>query len=68
MEFASDAIGDLLYELFLEHGVLVASILANPKIIRLEPPLIIDEKTVEDFLQRFEKALQQVPLRLASRA
>ncbi len=64
MEFVSDQVGDLLYELFLEHGVLVASILANPKIIRLEPPLIIEEKTVDDFLQRFEAALQEVPRRL----
>lgn len=64
MEFVSGKVGDLLYELFLEHGVLVASILATPEIIRLEPPLIIDEKVVDDFLQRFEAALRELPKRL----
>lgn len=64
MEFVSDQVGDLLYELFLEQGVLVASILATPQIIRLEPPLIIDEEVVDDFLQRFATALQQLPKRL----
>jgi putrescine aminotransferase len=66
MEFVSDQVGDLLYELFLEHGVLVASILATPHIIRLEPPLIIDEQVVDDFLQRFEAALRQLPKRLGA--
>ncbi|MGH7495722.1 MAG: aspartate aminotransferase family protein [bacterium] len=66
IEFVSDQAGDRMYELFLEHGVLVASILATPKIIRLEPPLIIGEKVVDEFLQRFEAALQQLPKRLAN--
>ncbi len=68
MEFVTDQVGDLMYELFLEHGVLVASILATPKIIRLEPPLIIDEKVVDDFLQRFEAALRILPQRLKPNA
>lgn len=64
MEFVSGKVGDLLYELLLEHGVLVASILSTPEIIRLEPPLIIDEKVVDDFLQRFEAALRELPKRM----
>ncbi|MCG3117925.1 MAG: Putrescine aminotransferase [bacterium] len=60
MEFHTDDIGNALYDLFFEKGVLVASILANPKIIRLEPPLIIDEKIVDDVITRFEDALQEL--------
>jgi putrescine aminotransferase len=60
MEFHTDEIGNALYDLFFEKGVLVASILANPKIIRLEPPLIIDDKVVDDVVGRFEEALREL--------
>jgi len=60
MEFHSDDIGNALYDLFFEKGVLVASILANPKIIRLEPPLIIDEKIVDEVIHRFDEALREL--------
>jgi putrescine aminotransferase len=60
MEFHTDDIGDKLYSLFFEKGVLVASILANPKIIRLEPPLIIDEKVVDEVIDRFEAAFHEL--------
>jgi putrescine aminotransferase len=62
MEFHTDEIGDKLYSLFFEKGVLVASILANPKIIRLEPPLIIDEKVVDEMIGRFDEALRELRL------
>jgi putrescine aminotransferase len=60
MEFHTDGIGNALYDLFFEKGVLVASILANPKIIRLEPPLIIDEKVVDEVIGRFDEALREL--------
>jgi putrescine aminotransferase len=60
MEFHTDDIGNALYDLFFEKGVLVASILANPKIIRLEPPLIIDEKVVDEVVERFDEALREL--------
>lgn len=60
MEFHTDDIGNALYDLFFEKGVLVASILANPKIIRLEPPLIIDEKIVDEVITRFDEALREL--------
>jgi putrescine aminotransferase len=63
MEFHTDNIGNALYDLFFEKGVLVASILANPKIIRLEPPLIIDEKIVEEVIRRFDKALRELKVK-----
>ncbi len=62
MEFHTDEIGDKLYSLFFEKGVLVAAILANPKIIRLEPPLIIDEKIVDEVTGRFDEALRELRL------
>lgn len=68
LEFASDDIGNLLYELFFEEGVLVASILANPQIIRLEPPLIIEESVVDDFIARFETVLQKLPKRMTQKS
>jgi acetylornithine/succinyldiaminopimelate/putrescine aminotransferase len=40
--------------------VLVASIPANPKIIRLEPPLIIDETIVDEVIGRFDAALREL--------
>jgi putrescine aminotransferase len=62
MEFHTDDLGNALYDLFFEKGVLVASILANPKIIRLEPPLIIDEKIIDEVIRRFEEALRELKI------
>jgi len=43
----------------INKGVLVAYTLNNPKVIRIEPPLIIEEATIDQVISAFAYAVEQ---------
>ena len=57
VEFADADIGALFISELAERGVLTAFGLNNPKVVRLEPPLIVTEAQVDEALDRFGEAL-----------
>jgi len=55
VEFASDEVAELTVMQMLKHGMCAAFTLNNPRVVRLEPPLIISEdevRTAVDILDR----------------
>ncbi|MCC6403510.1 MAG: aspartate aminotransferase family protein [Fimbriimonadaceae bacterium] len=46
VELAMDEVGELLVAQLLKRGVIVAYTLNNPRVIRLEPPLVVSEDQV----------------------
>ena len=58
VEFADADIGALVVAEMAERGVLTAFGLNNPKVVRLEPPLIIGKEHVDEALAVFAEALK----------
>ena len=58
VEFADADIGALFISELAERGVLTAFGLNNPKVVRLEPPLIVTEAQVDEALEKFAEALR----------
>ncbi len=58
VEFVDADIGGLFVAELAERGVLTAFGLNNPKVVRLEPPLIIEKAHVEEALAAFGEALK----------
>ncbi len=57
VEFTDADIGALLISELASRGVLTAFGLNNPKVVRLEPPLIVTEAQIEEALAKFADAL-----------
>ncbi|MDR1702723.1 MAG: aminotransferase class III-fold pyridoxal phosphate-dependent enzyme [Sporomusaceae bacterium] len=57
VELAKEGIGGLLMSSLIDQGIIVAYTLNNPKVIRLEPPLIITQEQIDFALGAFKKAL-----------
>jgi len=53
VEFTMDEVGELTIAQMTKRGLIAAYTLNNPKVIRFEPPLIINESEVEDAAKIF---------------
>lgn len=57
VEFTKEGVGGAMISLLIEQGVLAAYTLNNPKVLRLEPPLLIEVEQINHVLTVFETAL-----------
>jgi len=60
VEFSNEDIGLLVISFLIKRGVLVAYGLNNPRVMRLEPPLVISEELLSRVIEAFKGALQDV--------
>lgn len=58
IELTNEGIGGVLMSELINHGILVAYTLNNPKVIRIEPPLIIEDSLLEEVLKGFYSAVE----------
>jgi len=58
IELTKEGIGGLLMSELINKGVLVAYTLNNPKVIRIEPPLIISQELVDIVLKALADAIE----------
>lgn len=65
VEFQEDEVGELVVAQLLKRGVCVAYALNNPRVLRFEPPLIIDDEQVNDAITAFDGAIQETSELLA---
>ncbi len=66
VEFTMDEVGELTIAQMTKRGLIAAYTLNNPKVIRFEPPLIINESEVEDAAKIFGEAVAETAELLAS--
>ena len=66
VEFTMDEVGELTIAQMTKRGLIAAYTLNNPKVIRFEPPLIINEAEVEDAARIFGEAVAETAELLAS--
>lgn len=59
IELTKEGIGGFLMSELIARGVLVAYTLNNPKVIRIEPPLIIDKVTIDKVINALTEAVGQ---------
>lgn len=59
VEFAMDEVGELVVAQLLKRGMCVAYTLNNPRVLRFEPPLIIDEEQVDFAARTFGEAVAE---------
>ncbi len=60
IEFPDDDIGGLFISAIVSRHILVGFTLNNPKVIRIEPPLDIDDETIDFVLTCVDAALEDV--------
>lgn len=60
IEFPDDDIGALFISSVIAHHILVGFTLNNPKVIRIEPPLDIDDPTIDHVLSCIDESLNDV--------
>ncbi|HWD41155.1 MAG TPA: aspartate aminotransferase family protein [Fimbriimonas sp.] len=66
VEFRMDEVGELTVAQLLKRGMCVAYTLNNPRVLRFEPPLIIDESQIQFACETFDCALSETEELLAS--
>ncbi len=66
VEFTDPDIGLLLISFLLHKGILVAYTLNNPKVMRIEPPLIIPRQLLERVVEAIREALEEMEKALIS--
>ena len=59
VEFAQDEVGELVVAQMLKRGLCAAYTLNNPRVMRFEPPLIIDDEQVEFAAAAFGEAVAE---------
>jgi putrescine aminotransferase len=59
VELTMDEVGELTVAQMLKRGMVAAYTLNNPRVIRFEPPLIINESEVDRAVNTFGEALQE---------
>lgn len=59
VEFSMDEMGELTIAQMTKRGMVAAYTLNNPRVIRMEPPLIITEEQIDFAVQTFEEALTE---------
>jgi putrescine aminotransferase len=60
VEMADEGYGIPMMSFLMEEGVIVAYALNNPKVIRLEPPLIISYEEIDKVLDAWNNALKKM--------
>lgn len=66
LEFREDEVGELVVAALLKRGVCVAYALNNPRVLRFEPPLIIDEAQIDYAVEAVDGAIGETEELLAS--
>ncbi|MCO5296871.1 MAG: aspartate aminotransferase family protein [Fimbriimonadaceae bacterium] len=66
VEFTQDEVGELVVAQMLKRGLCAAYTLNNPRVMRFEPPLIIDEAQVRFAASTFGEALAETAEMLAA--
>lgn len=66
VEFRLDEVGELTIAQMMKRGVCAAYTLNNPRVIRFEPPLIIDDAQIGFAVEQFEAALGETSEVLSS--
>jgi putrescine aminotransferase len=59
VELAMDEVGELVVDQLLKRGVIVAYTLNNPRVIRLEPPLVVSEQQASAEISALCEAVQE---------
>lgn len=59
VEFTMDEVGELVIAQMTKRGVIAAYTLNNPRVIRIEPPLIISEDQVDEAVRVFDEAVTE---------
>jgi len=57
IELTKEGIGGLILSEMIDKGVLIAYTLNNPKVIRIEPPLIIEKRQIDYVIESMSNAL-----------
>lgn len=65
VEFAMDEVAELTVGQMLKHGMCAAFTLNNPRVIRLEPPLIISDDEVRKAVEILDEAITETSELLA---
>ena len=65
LEFREDEVGELVVASLLKRGVCVAYALNNPRVLRFEPPLIIEAAQVDFAVERVNEAIGETAELLA---
>jgi putrescine aminotransferase len=66
LEFSMDEVGELVVAQLLKRGVCVAYALNNPRVLRFEPPLIINESQVQHAVDAVGEAVAETGELLAA--
>jgi putrescine aminotransferase len=66
VEFATDEIAELTVMRMLGHGMCAAFTLNNPRVVRLEPPLIISEDEVRTAVGILDRSLTEAAALLSA--
>ena len=59
VEFTMDEVGELVVAQLMKRGVCVAYALNNPRVLRFEPPLIINAEQVDHAISAFEESVTE---------
>ncbi len=59
VELTKEGIGGLILSEMIDKGVLIAYTLNNPKVIRIEPPLIIEQQQIDYVIKALSDALEK---------
>lgn len=65
VEFTMDEVGELVVAQLMKRGVCVAYALNNPRVLRFEPPLIINAEQVDHAVSAFGESLEETSELLA---
>ena len=60
MDLAKEGAGGMLMALMIDHHIIVAYTLNNPKVIRIEPPLIMPKPVVDHVLEVLRDCIRQI--------
>ena len=60
IELTKEGAGGMLMSLMIDNNILIAYTLNNPKVIRMEPPLIMPTEVIDHVLAALRKAIQQI--------
>ena len=58
IELTKEGAGGMLMSLMIDKNVIVAYTLNNPRVIRMEPPLIVPQEVAQEVLEKFHEAVQ----------
>ena len=57
IELTKEGAGGMLMSLMIDKNVIVAYTLNNPKVIRMEPPMIVTKEIIDEVLEKFHASV-----------